>query len=189
MYYNLHTKHENENPSATLIATEKRAAYKEVEIACGVRAAPLNAKSDDATLLSEVAKENDSLDQPFKVGVSVLTKDSKKRGMSSISDSVNRHMRFRGELMQGISQLITPLKISAEDPIDVDKLPTQKEDVGSGRPFRLLTLEELQKKMVEQEELKSNSSTSERVKAMADHILVTLDKEVEKRMKLVMPEL
>ena len=117
-----------------------------------------------------------------------IKKDSKKRGVSSISKLVSHNLKFRGELMHGISQLITPMKTSAENPIDVDKPLTAKEDVGSDRSFCLLTLEELQKKMVEQEELK-NTSSSDRIKKMADHILATLDKEVDKRMKLMMPNL
>ena len=42
--------------------------------------------------------------------------------------------------------------------------------------------------MVNQEDLKSKKSI-ERVKIMTDHVLATLDKEVDKRMKLVMPDL
>ena len=132
---------------------------KEVEKRLGVRNPPLTASTSSSSssqnLLSEVAKENESLDKSTDEVALILQppkKNGKRKMSGSLTSSVESHMKARTNMMETLSSFLTPRnKTSKENPYDLtgdEKKPTVTPNI-PGRPYAALSLEEVQQKIVE----------------------------------------
>ena len=183
MYHQLVTEYKSANPSTKEKTKARSGGFKEVKDK--LRVIKGSFSLDDSVLLSECKDENDTLDQSSNqsmLGVSGRKRKSKNSTCSSslalvsLMSSISSHLDKRDKIVDSIGSLLQPIA-TAMNPIEVKDSDDEKCGP-DGRPFKNMSLWDLQKRVEEQEKIEEDDSKSARMRSVAHNILAELDQEM-----------